>query len=176
MAHEKIKLNLNFVEKMVLEPIWEKYFELNLQFLTPGYKIFDPEGKPTTYTPELIAGDYEFRAKGSRYALDQQMKVMNLSRVIEALGSSGIPPGELHIKFWMKLYEALGFEDREDVEKLLREEIQKAQQMAQMMAQAKAGGQPGAGGGISSMINAIGNEGMGANQMRSGMGSMLPGG
>jgi hypothetical protein len=179
MAHEKIKLNLNFVEKMVLEPVWEKYYELNLQFLTPGYKIFDTEGKPQVYTPELIAGDYEFRAKGSRYALDQQMKVMNISRVIEALGTSGLPPGELYVKFWMKLYEALGFEDREDVEKILRAEIQKAQQMQQMMMQAKAQG--GGGGGaspidISSVINQMTGQGMGMNQVRSGAGSMIPGG
>jgi len=180
MANERIKLNLNFLEKMVLEPMWEKYFDLNLQLLTPGYKIFNPEGQAEVYTPELIVGDYEFRAKGSRYALDQQMKVMNLSRALESLGATGIPPGELHIKFWVKLYEALGFEDKDKVEEILRKEIQQFKQQQQMLAQAKAqGGQGGAGGSpvdIAGLVNQLSGGAGGANQVRSDMGSMIPGG
>jgi hypothetical protein len=179
MANERIKLNLNFLEKMVLEPMWEKYFDLNLQLLTPGYKIFNPEGQAEIYIPELIVGDYEFRAKGSRYALDQQMKVMNLSRALESLSATGIPPGELHIKFWVKLYEALGFEDKEKVEEILRKEIQQFKQQQQMLAQAKAGGQGGAGGSpvdIAGLVNQLSGGAGGANQVRSDMGSMIPGG
>jgi len=124
----------------------------------------------------MIAGDYEFRAKGSRYALDQQIKTMNLSRALETLSATGLPPGELHIQFWIKLYEALGFEDKEKVEKELRTEIAqfKAQQQAMMMA--KQGPNSSAPLSIPEQINNLTGGGMMANQVRSNMGSQIPGG
>jgi hypothetical protein len=176
MAHEKIKLNLSILEKDVLEPVFEKFYDLNLQFLTPGYRIFSPEGKLQIYSPEMVAGDYEFRAKGSRYALDQQMKIMNLSRVIEALGKSGLPLGELHIKFWMRLYDALGFEDKEEIEQLLRQEIAKFNQQQQQLALAKqAGGQGGGDTNPLAMFQQL-NQAAGVDQTRSDMGQQIPGG
>ena len=181
MAHEKIKLNLSVLEKQVLEPMWEKYYDLNLQFLTPGYKIFDPDGKPVSYEHTMLTGDYEFRAKGSRYALDNQIKNMNIARAIEALAKSGLPISELHVKFFMKYYDSLGFEDKEQVEQMLRKSIAQQQQMQQQMAMAKAAGKGGggaAGGGAdpAQMIRMMTGEGMNVDQTRSNMGSNIPGG
>ena len=176
MAHERIKLNLGLIEKDVLEPIVNKFFDLNLQFLTKDYKIFDPDGKAQIYDPSLLIGDYEFRAKGSKHALDQQQKMMNATRVLEALGASGLPLGELHIKFWMRLYDAMGFEDKDEIEKILRQEIARFQQqqaqLAQAQAQAKGGGNPDAGNQIREMTG----QAMGMDAVRSGAGQMIPGG
>jgi len=181
MANERIKFNLSLIEKDTLEPIFEKYQDMNLQFLSPGYRIFNPEGKTEIYSPEMIAGDYEFRAKGSRYALDQQMKVMNISRALESLGATGVPLGELHVKFYMKLYDAMGFEDKEEVEQILRGEIKKQQEMQQQALMAKAQGAGGQGGGQGPSPDNAGAaqqmiEAMGVNQGRSDAGQMIPGG
>lgn len=175
MAQERIKLNLSIIEKSVLEPMFEKFDDLNLQFLTTGYKIFDPEGKEKIYKPEMIVGAREFRAKGSRYALDQQMKLMNLTRALESLGTSGIPLGELHIKFWLKLYDAMGFEDKDEVEQILRAEVKKAQQIQAQMAAAKAGGGQG-GEDPQDVIREMSGGAMGADQVRADMGNQIPGG
>ena len=121
----------------------------------------------------MILGDYEFRAKGSRYALDQQMKLMNTARALEALASSGVPVGELHIKFWLRMYESLGFEDKEEVEKILRQEIAQFKQQQAALMQAKAGG-TGAGGG--DVIRDMTGQGMNMDMVRSGMGEQIPGG
>ena len=83
MANEKIKLNLSLLERMALDKVFEDFFELNLQYLTDGYLIFNPEGAQEKYTPKDIIGDYIFKSKGSRYALDQQMKLMNITRALE---------------------------------------------------------------------------------------------
>lgn len=159
MANERIKLPLKILEKMVLEPIWEKFFELNLQFLHPGYKILNPEGTEEVYTPEDFLGDYEFRAKGSTYAIDQQIKLMNLMRFFEAL--KGIPAGETHINLLGRIYEALGFEDKDEVMARLRKDIQKQAQIEL----AKKGVGQGAG-------DLSGLE----NQMRAAGGQQIPGG
>ena len=176
MANEKIKLNLSLLERMALEPIFDAYFELNLQYLSPGYMIFNPEGQVEEYSPKDLIGEYIFKAKGSRYALDQQMKLMNITRAIEALGMSGLPVGELHVKFWLRLYDALGFEDKDEVEGIIRSEIQKQQKMQEMMAQAKAQG--GGGGGIGGPENQgqMTDAAMGVNDIRSMAGQQIPGG
>jgi hypothetical protein len=176
MAHEKIKLNLSMLERQVFEPLLEKFYDLNLQFLTPGYKIFDPEGKSAIYSPEMIAGCYEFRAKGARYALDMQMKQMNIRATVDALGTSGLPLGELHIKLWMRLYDNLGFEDKAEVEKILRAEIDKFNKQQQAIAQAKAGGAPGGGMPAGDPIRDLSALGLGADNNRSDGGNFIPGG
>ena len=79
-----------------------------------------------------------------------------------------MPVGELHVKFWLRLYDALGFEDKDEVEGIIRQEIQKQQQMQQQMAMAKAqgggggGGQPDLGGQINDMTGSA----MGMNDVR----------
>ena len=169
MASEKIKLNLSILEKQVIEPMLEKFYDLNLQFLTPNYKIFDPEGKPAVYQPEMIAGDFEFRAKGSRYAVDQQMKLMNVRAFLETLSGLGIPPGELHIKLAMQMYNGLGFEDGKTVEGIIRQEIAKFKQMQAQLAQAKAGGGGGAPVTPDSAVRDMTGLGANMDSMRSEM-------
>jgi hypothetical protein len=78
----------------------------------------------------------------------------------------------------VKLYEALGFEDKDKVEEILRKEIQQFKQQQQMLAQAKAqgGGQGGSPVDIVGLVNQLSGGAGGANQVRSDMGSMIPGG
>ena len=163
MANERIKLPLKTMEKMVLEPIWEIFFELNLQFLHPGYKILNPEGVEEIYTPEDFVGDYEFRAKGSTYAIDQQVKLMNLMRFFEAL--RGIPAGEAQIDLLGRIYEALGFEDKKEIMEKLRKDIEKQAQKELQMEMAKKGA--GQGGDDLTGLS---------NQMRASAGRQVPGG
>jgi hypothetical protein len=138
IANERIKINVKVVENFSFEEILDKYYGLNQQFLPPNYKIIVPQKDAyilDVYQPEDVMEEVEFRAKGSTYAVNQQLKLMNLMTMMDKITALQLPFGELHIDLLGRIYDALGFEDKDQMLAKLTGQMQQLQAKAEQMQQ-----------------------------------------